>query len=571
MAKILLDSLNNLKSPKYQRFLSVLLSNMKQGIIFTDHNSEIMFVNKKFTEITGYTLDEVKGKTPRILQSGIQDRKFYDEMKESIQKYGRWKGRLWNRTKQGEIYLQELLIFAIKNEKDEVENLIGFITRLSGNNPKIYEERLDYIYYDPLTTLPNRILFEKRLFSTIQLLRKRRGRNRNFAIVFLKFTDFAAINEQYGTIFGNILLKKIAERLTNSCNVQSMVTRWDGTQFACILEGFKDRAEVEEQIQKMQSILANPYIINNVDVNVDVYFGVYIYQNNGTSVSTILTKASKALETAIELQQPYSFYEESMGLTNHFLVTESEIMEAINKEQFVLYYQPVLSISGELIGFEALIRWEHPVAGVISPDRFIPLAERTGLIKDIGEFVLKTACAQQVEWKRTGIGHYKISINISVNQFKDEKLVEKIKRTIEETCVDPEDLMLELTESSIIENVEDAVIKLKQLRDLGITISVDDFGTGYSSLGYLIDLPINIIKIDRSFVKKLEENRKSAAIVQAISNMAKALDIQVVAEGIETERQFEIVKKLQCDMVQGFYFDRPLAPEQVEEKWMQLY
>lgn len=571
MAKILLDSLNNLKSPKYQRFLSVLLSNMKQGIIFTDHNSEIMFVNKKFTEITGYTLDEVKGKTPRILQSGIQDRKFYDEMKESIQKYGRWKGRLWNRTKQGEIYLQELLIFAIKNEKDEVENLIGFITRLSGNNPKIYEERLDYIYYDPLTTLPNRILFEKRLFSTIQLLRKRRGRNRNFAIVFLKFTDFAAINEQYGTIFGNILLKKIAERLTNSCNVQSMVTRWDGTQFACILEGFKDRAEVEEQIQKMQSILANPYIINNVDVNVDVYFGVYIYQKNGTSVSTILTKASKALETAIELQQPYSFYEESMGLTNHFLVTESEIMEAINKEQFVLYYQPVLSISGELIGFEALIRWEHPVAGVISPDRFIPLAERTGLIKDIGEFVLKTACAQQVEWKRTGIGHYKISINISVNQFKDEKLVEKIKRTIEETCVDPEDLMLELTESSIIENVEDAVIKLKQLRDLGITISVDDFGTGYSSLGYLIDLPINIIKIDRSFVKKLEENRKSAAIVQAISNMAKALDIQVVAEGIETERQFEIVKKLQCDMVQGFYFDRPLAPEQVEEKWMQLY
>lgn len=571
MAKILLDSLNNLKSPKYQRFLSVLLSNMKQGIIFTDHNSEIMFVNKKFTEITGYTLDEVKGKTPRILQSGIQDRKFYDEMKESIQKYGRWKGRLWNRTKQGEIYLQELLIFAIKNEKDEVENLIGFITRLSGNNPKIYEERLDYIYYDPLTTLPNRILFEKRLFSTIQLLRKRRGRNRNFAIVFLKFTDFAAINEQYGTIFGNILLKKIAERLTNSCNVQSMVTRWDGTQFAYILEGFKDRAEVEEQIQKMQSILANPYIINNVDVNVDVYFGVYIYQKNGTSVSTILTKASKALETAIELQQPYSFYEESMGLTNHFLVTESEIMEAINKEQFVLYYQPVLSISGELIGFEALIRWEHPVAGVISPDRFIPLAERTGLIKDIGEFVLKTACAQQVEWKRTGIGHYKISINISVNQFKDEKLVEKIKRTIEETCVDPEDLMLELTESSIIENVEDAVIKLKQLRDLGITISVDDFGTGYSSLGYLIDLPINIIKIDRSFVKKLEENRKSAAIVQAISNMAKALDIQVVAEGIETERQFEIVKKLQCDMVQGFYFDRPLAPEQVEEKWMQLY
>lgn len=571
MAKILLDSLNNLKSPKYQRFLSVLLSNMKQGIIFTDHNSEIMFVNKKFTEITGYTLDEVKGKTPRILQSGIQDRKFYDEMKESIQKYGRWKGRLWNRTKQGEIYLQELLIFAIKNEKDEVENLIGFITRLSGNNPKIYEERLDYIYYDPLTTLPNRILFEKRLFSTIQLLRKRRGRNRNFAIVFLKFTDFAAINEQYGTIFGNILLKKIAERLTNSCNVQSMVTRWDGTQFACILEGFKDRAEVEEQIQKMQSILANPYIINNVDVNVDVYFGVYIYQKNGTSVSTILTKASKALETAIELQQPYSFYEESMGLTNHFLVTESEIMEAINKEQFVLYYQPVLSISGELIGFEALIRWEHPVAGVISPDRFIPLAERTGLIKDIGEFVLKTACAQQVEWKRTGIGHYKISINISVNQFKDEKLVEKIKRTIEETCVDPEDLMLELTESSIIENVEDAVIKLKQLRDLGITISVDDFGIGYSSLGYLIDLPINIIKIDRSFVKKLEENRKSAAIVQAISNMAKALDIQVVAEGIETERQFEIVKKLQCDMVQGFYFDRPLAPEQVEEKWMQLY
>lgn len=571
MAKILLDSLSNLKSPKYQRFLSVLLSNVKQGIIFTNQHSEIMFVNKTFTEITGYSLDEVKGKTPKVLQSGIQNKSFYEEMKKSISKHGRWKGRLWNRTKQGDIYLQELLIFAIKNENDEVENLIGFITRLSGNSLKIYDEKLDYIYYDPLTNLPNRILFEKRLFSTIQLLNKRKGKNRNFAIAFIKITDFDKINEKHGTLFGNVLLKKIAERLSNSCQVQSMVTRWEGTQFACILEGFKDKEEVENHIQKMESILTNPYYINKIKVDLKIYFGVSLYTDKNNSVSTILTKASKALSIAMETNEPIVFFDNSMELDNHFLVTETEIIEAVKKKQFTLLYQPLLSVTGELVGFEALIRWRHPIAGVISPDKFIPLAERTGLIRDIGEFVFKQACAQQVEWRKSGIGEYTISINLSVNQFKDDQLVDKIKQTMEETEINPANLMIELTESSIIENVEDAVIKLKELRELGITVSVDDFGTGYSSLGYLIDLPINIIKIDRSFVSKLESNNKSAAIVQAISNMAKALGIEVVAEGIETEKQLEIVKNLQCDMVQGYYFDRPLEPKVIEKKWLHLY
>lgn len=571
MAKILLDSLSNLKSPKYQRFLSVLLSNVKQGIIFTNQHSEIMFVNKTFTEITGYSLSEVKGKTPKVLQSGIQNKSFYEEMKKSIAKHGRWKGRLWNRTKQGDIYLQELLIFAIKNENDEVENLIGFITRLSGNSLKIYDEKLDYIYYDPLTNLPNRILFEKRLFSTIQLLNKRKGKNKNFAIAFIKITDFDKINEKHGTLFGNVLLKKIAERLSNSCQVQSMVTRWEGTQFACILEGFKDKEEVENHIQKMESILTNPYYINKIKVDLKIYFGVSLYTDKNNSVSTILTKASKALSIAMETNEPIVFFDNSMELDNHFLVTETEIIEAVKKKQFTLLYQPLLSVTGELVGFEALIRWRHPIAGVISPDKFIPLAERTGLIRDIGEFVFKQACAQQVEWRKSGIGEYTISINLSVNQFKDDQLVDKIKQTMEETEINPANLMIELTESSIIENVEDAVIKLKELRELGITVSVDDFGTGYSSLGYLIDLPINIIKIDRSFVSKLESNNKSAAIVQAISNMAKALGIEVVAEGIETEKQLEIVKNLQCDMVQGYYFDRPLEPKVIEKKWLHLY
>jgi len=256
-------------------------------------------------------------------------------------------------------------------------------------------------------------------------------------------------------------------------------------------------------------------------------------------------------------------------MNGHYVIIESDIIRAIKNKEFVLYYQPLLTTdSKELAGFEALIRWHHPTEGLITPGNFIPLAEKSGLINDIGEYVFREACEQQVRWRKSGYGDLLVSVNLSMNQFQDDSLVNYIARTLQETGANPNYISIELTESSFSEDVENTIIKLKQLSELGITIAIDDFGTGYSSLGYLIDFPIHTIKIDRTFIKVIEENEKIEAIVRAINSMAKALDIKVVAEGIETDTQFELVKQLECDIVQGFLFDRPQEPKIIEQKWL---
>lgn len=293
--------------------------------------------------------------------------------------------------------------------------------------------------------------------------------------------------------------------------------------------------------------------------------------NDVISVSRLLGNAQKALTKAKKQGELLCFYNEEMDAVGGFMVTEQELSRAIDANEFELYYQPLVDTETKnLIGFEALVRWNHPTEGLIPPGNFIPFAEKTGLINDIGASVFTDACQQQVKWTNQGYDDLIISVNLSMNQFKDDFLVHFISETIEETGVDPTRLSIELTESSFSEDTENTVFKLKQLKQLGLTIAIDDFGTGYSSLGYLIDFPISVIKIDRSFIESLESNKKIEAIVKAINTMAKTLDIKVVAEGIETEKQYELVKHLQCNIVQGFLFDRPQAVPDIERKWLKI-
>lgn len=566
-----LDSVEKLvfpKTPYYDEVLNLVLNNTQKGIVFTNERNEIIYVNKTFTDITGYSFEEVKGKTPKVLQSGIQPSNFYEEMKREVLENGYWNGTLWNRTKNGEIYLQELEIYAFRNKEGKIENFLGIISKFSEEEMVKVSGSLDIEYYDPLTSLPNRLLFEKRLHSTLQLLKRI---DTNAALIFFQVQNYHDINETYGLLFGDLLLKRLAKRLENNLPMNSMLARWNGTTFAYIMEGYRDQKDIEKVIEKFSKILTSTFVINGISLNISVKFGVAMHESSQEMIDvyTFLKMAKKALVQAKKRDVLYCFYDQSMEMNGHYVIIESDIIRAIKNKEFVLYYQPLLTTdSKELAGFEALIRWHHPTEGLITPGNFIPLAEKSGLINDIGEYVFREACEQQVRWRKSGYGDLLVSVNLSMNQFQDDSLVNYIARTLQETGANPNYISIELTESSFSEDVENTIIKLKQLSELGITIAIDDFGTGYSSLGYLIDFPIHTIKIDRTFIKVIEENEKIEAIVRAINSMAKALDIKVVAEGIETDTQFELVKQLECNIVQGFLFDRPQEPKIIEQKWL---
>lgn len=546
------------------------LNNTDRGIIFTNRHNEIIYVNERFSEITGYSFADVKGKTPKFMQSGIQSKSFYDEMKRTIDKYNKWSNKVWNRTKDGDIYLQELNIIAIRNEANEIENFIGFIRKLSGYDSLPIVSKVDGELYDTLTRLPNRVLFEKRLYSTLQLMK---GNEDFVTLTILKIENFHQINLKHGLVFGNVLLRRIAERLVKKSPISSMVSRWSGTKFACVTEVFTSKESIEEAVRKFAELITKPYVINSVEIEVSVRFGIVIHEHSkdDITVSTLLANAEKALLEAKQQNELICFYHKSIVDNKSFAVTEAELARAIGAQEFELYYQPLLATeSDKLVGFEALIRWNHPEQGLIPPGEFIPLAEKTGLINNIGAGVFEQACRQQVIWSERGYHDLFISVNLSMNQFEDDFLIHFIADTIESTGADSRRISVELTETSFSKDKENTVLKLKQLNSLGLTIAIDDFGTGYSSLGYLIDFPISVIKIDRSFIQELESNEKIEAIVKAINSMAQTLNIEVVAEGIETKTQYELVKKLQCNIAQGFLFDRPQKVTEIERKWLTI-
>lgn len=549
-----------------EQLANVAMNNVEEGIIITDQYNRIIYVNHKFETITGFSFTEVKGKTPKVLQSGIQDLSFYEKMKEVVRKTGKWRGELWNRKKNGNIYLQSLTIVAIKNNENTIENFVGILSDLL-HSRSVERKYLQHVtYYDPLTSFPNRFLFEKRVVSTI---RRYEHSNNHFAIVYFQLENFTKINEQHGFLFGDILLKRTAERINNCMPDNSMVARWNGTEFACILEEIKDVQQIKDFLHHLADRIKDPTIENEIEVHLKASFGVSLYRKDGTTVSTLLSKANAAMALARKEQSTIQFYEPTMGKPKNFFIMELELKRAIKEEQFELFYQPLISVdTNELVGFEALIRWNHPTEGLISPLKFIPLAEQTGLIIDIGNIVFRQACEQLKEWKKQGFTDIKISVNLSMNQFRDRDLVENFIHILDETGVSPNDIGIELTESSLIDNMEATTLKLNQLKNIGFYIAVDDFGTGYSSLGYLIDFPINRIKIDRSFIKVMGKNKKIEAIVSAISTMAKTMDIEVVAEGIETKEQLALSQKLNCNVVQGYLFDKPLPIHEVEQKWL---
>jgi diguanylate cyclase (GGDEF)-like protein len=426
---------------------------------------------------------------------------------------------------------------------------------------KQWEERLKHsVNYDPLTDLPNRNLFTDRL---TQALARAPWSKRRVGILFLDLNRFKVINDTLGHEVGDLLLKNVAARLVTCIRNGDTVAHFGGDKFAVLLEDLAQADDIPKVLQKILAFFSESFLIEGHELFTSPSIGVSVYPNDGKDVESLLKCSNTALLRAKEQGSPYQFYLPTMNVkASQRLALESSLRHALERQEFLLHYQPKVAIkTGQIVGMEALVRWRHPEKGIVPPAEFIPLAEETGLILPIGEWVLRTACAQTKAWQAEGMVPILIAVNLSARQLQNQNLVEIVKQALSETGLAPHYLELELTESVLMQNLEANSASLEKLHAMGVEIAIDDFGTGYSSLSYLKRFPISSLKIDRSFVRDLTTDSDDQAIVKAIITLARSLKRKVVAEGVETEEQLSILRSLDCDEMQGYLFSKPLPAE----------
>lgn len=539
-----------------------VLESSAEAIVITDAKTQIIAINKAFTQITGYTEREVLGKMTSLLKSGKQNQEFYEEMWDSISLTGRWEGEIWNRRKNGEIYPAWLHISVIKEEiANFITNYLAIFSDITSR--KQTEQQLAYLaHYDDLTGLPNRSLFYERVALAISHVPQPHGL---IAIMFLDLDRFKYINDTWGHVVGDLLLKQVAHRLTECLNKTDTVARLGGDDFTILLEEINHIHEIEHTAKKILDALQISFDLKGHETFMSVSIGISLYPNDGTDIDTLLKNADAAMYRAKEVGgNNYQFFEAQMNLHVHKRLTlESKLRHALERDEFLLYYQPQVHLaSGTIVGAEVLLRWQHPELGLVQPYTFIPLAEETGLIIPIGEWVLYRSCLQHQYWRNNGQPLLRVSVNLSSRQFRQEDLSKQVIQIVEKTNIDPTMLELEITESMLMQDADKAAKTLHNLKDHGIQITIDDFGTGYSSLSYLKRFPIDKLKIDQSFIRDIPTNKEDMTITRAIVALARSLNLKVIAEGVETRSQMAFLRSLKCDEVQGYLISRPIPEEE---------
>lgn len=535
-----------------------------EGVIITDGDVNILDVNRAFEEITGYTRDEVIGRNPRMLQSGRHDTDFYREMWSSLNETGQWRGEVWNRRKNGFVYPEWLNISCIYDGKDEQPvNYVAVFSDIT--SIKRSEEKLDHLaHHDPLTDLPNRLLFNARLEQSI----KQAKRNRSvFAVLFLDLDRFKNINDSLGHKAGDELLQQLAERVSQEIRLSDTFARISGDEFVILLENTGNAQNTAVAVEKIMAVFNRAFPLGGHEIRITASIGISLYPANGKSAATLLRNADAAMYRAKnEGRNSYQFYTKEMTSSAfERVVIENALRMALTRNEFHLVYQPQLRLQNrKLIGVEALIRWHHPELGEISPSKFIPLAEENGLIHDIGSWVLRAACLQGRQWMKKGFNFGRIAVNVARPQFQHSDFVDKVKAILDDSQLPADKLEFEVTESFIMQNTEHAVQQLEALRRLGLSLAIDDFGTGYSSMSYLKLLPIQKLKIDQSFIRDIPFDTNDMAISEAVIALGKALDLRVIAEGVETEQQAEFLLEKGCQEAQGYLYGRPVTVEEFE-------
>ncbi|MEO5363743.1 MAG: EAL domain-containing protein [Magnetococcus sp. DMHC-8] len=538
----------------------MVLEHAMEGVMITDPHGVILSVNPAFSAITGFSADEAVGQTPRILRSDRQEAHFYRTLWQEIADRGHWKGELWNRRKNGEAYPQFATITAIRDQAGQVRRYISVfhdLTPLQARDQALYYAG----QHDTLTGLPNRELFMDRLSQAIGHASRS---NTRLLVLFFDIDRFQDINNRVSHICGDQLLQEIAGRLREFIRDGDTLARMGGDAFAFILREIRQPEDALAIVNKLVKALARPFAIDQTELFITVSIGITLYPDDGDQPLALIKNAEIALTRAKSVgRDTYQFYKPTMGeQVDRRLLLEKNLRFALDNQEFVVHYQPKVEIATRrIVGMEALVRWNHPQTGMIPPGEFIPVAEESGLVVAMGEWILGTACRQARAWLAAGHGPLQLAVNLSPRQFRQPGLYATVARLLQETGLPASALELEITESMMVDNVEEAIQTLNQLRSLGLSIAMDDFGTGYSSLSYLKRFPIQTLKIDRSFIRDLPGHADDVAIVRAIAAMGRSLRLRVVAEGVETREQWDCVAENLIDEVQGFFYSRPLAAD----------
>ena len=540
-----------------------IFENTNEGILITDADQKIVSVNNAFTNITGYTLDDVHGMTPRILNSGYHNTDFYEQMWQTIIRDGCWQGENHNRRKNGDIYPQWMTISTIHDDDGNIVNYFAIFSDISVI--KKSQDELNYLaHHDHLTGFANRLLFNARLDHALKQADREKEK---IAVLLMDLDRFKNINDSFGHEVGDMLLKKVAERLSACLREEDTRARLGGDEFIFILEGIKETKNLLWIAQKIQTIFAEPFLLANREIMMTCSMGISIYPDDAQNVETLVKHADMAMYKAKQQgKNRYEFYTEELNIdSTYYLTMATQMRLGLQRNEFVLHYQPVVSLLDKtIIGFEALIRWQHPEQGLLLPLQFIPLAEETGFIETLGAWVLYEACRQCKSWQEEGVGFFSVAVNLSPWQFTYGDIIKTVKNVLDKSGLDGRYLDLEITESCLMHDMQQVLTKLDGLKAMGISLSIDDFGTGYSSLSYLKRFPINKLKIDKSFVKDLPADIQDMAISRAIIALGSSLELIVVAEGVETQGQWDLLLAQGCDQMQGYLFSKPLPADQIK-------
>ncbi|KWU22991.1 EAL domain-containing protein [Burkholderia cenocepacia] len=533
-----------------------------EGIMVTDRRARIERVNQAFTRLTGYSEDEVIGRNPGLLSSGRQTPDFYKQLWHSLTTDGHWQGEIWNRRKTGELFLEYLTITSIRDSAGEISHYAAIFSDITQRRQA--EERLGYLAtHDVLTNLANRMLFEERLAHAISHA-KRFGRK--VAVMYLDLDRFKLINDTLGHNAGDEVLKMVAERIVANVRANDTVARMGGDEFALVLEEIDDVRDVGRVARKLLDEVGRAIDIGDREIFVTPSIGISIYPDDGTAAEDLILLADQAMYGAKSRgRNVFQFFESKMTSSAIAqLETLGELHRALEQNEFRLFYQPQYDLaSGRIVGVEALLRWLHPHRGLVPPGDFIGLAERSALIVPIGKWVLHEACRQARRWLDEGFEFGRVSVNVSARQCFTDHFLSDLTTILSETALPAEYLQLELLESMAMNTREEIGILLRELATRGISLAIDDFGTGYSSLVYLKDLPVDTLKIDRSFLTDCGSGSTDDAIVRAIVAMGRALGLDVVMEGVETAKQLAFLQEIGCHQGQGFLFARPQPAEQL--------
>ncbi len=540
------------------QFMQHVFQNTLDGIIITDATGKAQQINPAFTEITGYTLAEIRGENPRVLKSNYHDADFYKEMWETLNKEGLWEGELWNRRKSGEVYPQRLSISAIYDSTGEITHYVGVNNDISELKRK--EEKIHfYAFHDALTNLPNRKLFTDRLR---QELEKAERKKQQLALLYIDLDDFKKVNDSLGYNVGDRLLQQISERIKELIDEGDLFARIGSDEFAIALVDFKKINNIISFAQKLKEQMKDRFLIDEHEIFINSSIGISIFPDDTNIPDQLILHADTAMHQVKGSHlDSFRFYTSQMKIrAQHKIDMESAIRKGLVNGEFVPFYQAKVSCkTGQVVGMEALARWIRPDGTIISPADFIPLAEELNLIHKVDGLIIRQAVQDMSLWESAGHTNLTVSANISAKELDDPDFVDSILSILKENDVAKEKLELEITESLIMNNVEKNTKILKDLCLSGVTCSIDDFGTGYSSLSHLKKLPIKTLKIDRSFVNDIMTDDNDLAIVCAIISMASRMGLKVVAEGVEDADQVALLKKEGCDIIQGYYYSKPLS------------